>query len=113
MNNLAKLFKNQPNWLQNRQKWLPKSLKIRGLVADAFFERLGRHLGSQKPEKVLNLGSLLATIFDQKSKKGVKKDIQKSMPKKYRKMMPKLTKNDAKMDAKIDDFSIFCEFVIF
>ena len=89
MKNLAKSFKNRPNWLQNRQKWLPKSLKIQGLVADAFFERLGRHLGSKMTQILAAAGTLLATIFVQKSKKAVKKDIQKSMLGKYRKMIPK------------------------
>ena len=53
---------------------------------------------------VAGMGTLLATIFVEKSKKGVKKNIQKSMPKKYRQIVLKLNKNDAKMDAEINDF---------
>ena len=51
-------------------------------------------------------GRSLATIFDQKSKKGVQEGIQKSMHQKHGKMMPKRSKNGSKMDAKIDNFSI-------
>ena len=57
----------------------------------------------------ISLGSLSATIFDQKSQKRLKKDMQKSMSKKYRKRMPEVIKNDAKMDTKIDYFSNISE----
>ena len=65
-------------------------MENRGWVADAFFERLGRHLGRQKPKKCHFWGALLATIFDQKSKKWP--------PKRHPKIdAEKVSKNDAKM----------------
>ena len=81
-------------------------MKNRGCVAVAFLDRF---LGCQGGVRDIFAGPILATIFDQNPKKGIKKGMQKSMPKKYWKLMPKGSQNDAKMDAQIHDFLSFFE----
>ena len=61
----AKTTKSRRKVDQNLQKWFPKFIWIRGWVADAFFERLGEHLGGQKPQSLVFCGPLLATILVQ------------------------------------------------
>ena len=81
-----------------------KPMKNRGCVADAFWERFGSVPGSQKALPSSAFGCLLATIFDQKSKKWHPKKHAKIDAEKVSKNHEKSIKNDAKMDAKINDF---------
>ena len=74
---------------------------------------MGRPWGRKLSRGPEFLGAIWRPFSTKNRKNGIQKGIQKSMPKKHRKMMPKGSQNDAKMDAQIDDFSIFCEFVIF
>ena len=84
----------------------PKSMKNRGCVADAFLDRF---LGAKGRVPNIFAGPILAAIFNENPKKGIKKGMQKSMPKKYWKLMPKGFQNDTKIDAKINENSYFSE----
>ena len=77
----------------------------RGCVFGAFLVTLGAPKGGH-PQKS---GSLLAIIFDQKSKKWYPKRHPKINAETVSKNDAKRLQNDAKMDAKIFDFSCFFE----
>ena len=82
----------------------PKSMKKRSGVADAFLQRFRNAFGRQQGGPTYFLGCLLATIFDQKSKKWHPKRHPKIDAEKVSKNDEKSIQNDAKMDAKINDF---------
>ena len=100
---------NHQNIIKIAPKMDPKSMKNRGCVADAFLERFGAAFGRKKDQTGRFERILLATIFDQKSKKWHPKRFPKIDAEKVSKNDEKRLQNDAKMDAIIYDFSCFFE----
>ena len=85
-------------------KWRPKSLQNPWKIEVASRMRFWTVLGRQMVRGRDAFGSLLATIFDQKSKKCHPKRHPKIDAEKVSKNDEKSIQNNAKMDAKINDF---------
>ena len=65
-----------------------KATKNHEKIKFAFWDRFGASKEGAPETATAHFGSILGTIFSQKSKKGIQKTMQKSMPKEYHKMMP-------------------------
>ena len=102
-----KVSQNHKNITKMAPKIGPKSIKNRGCVADAFLERFGAALGSQRGATGRFERILLATIFGPKSKKWHPKRHPKIDAEKVSKNYAKWTKNEAKMGPKSTIFMTF------